>query len=97
MLIRVLCRGCTLAILLSLAAEEARAQFDTGAIVGAVRDTTGAVVPGATVTLTNAATGLSVAKATDAAGNYEFFTLRPGIYLVTAEKPGFALALVDNV
>src|SRR5205814_9990613 len=34
---------------------------------------------------------------TDAEGNYEFFTVRPGIYLVTAEQRGFAMALVDNV
>jgi Carboxypeptidase regulatory-like domain/TonB-dependent Receptor Plug Domain/TonB dependent receptor len=88
---------CLLAILLMLPAAPAHAQFDTGSIVGAVRDATGAVVPGATVTLTSAATGLSVTKTTDAEGNYEFFTVRPGIYLVTAEKTGFALALVENV
>src|ERR1051326_7886704 len=97
MLIRVLGRGCALAIVLLLAAVNARAQFDTGSIVGTVRDMSGAVVPGATVTLTNAATGLSVTKTTDAGGNYEFFTVRPGIYLVTAEQTGFALALAENV
>src|SRR5437773_11000575 len=89
--------GYVLAILMMLTAAPAHAQFDTGSIVGAVRDATGAVVPGATVTLTNAATGLSITKTTDAAGNYEFFTVRPGIYLVTAEQRGFAMALVDNV
>src|SRR5947207_8076282 len=97
MLSRVRGRGCTLAILLLVPAVSARAQFDTGSIVGTVRDMTGAVIPGATVTLTNSATGLSVAKTTDADGNYEFFTVRPGIYLVTAEKSGFALALAENV
>src|SRR4051812_4776825 len=97
MLIRVLGRGCALALLLILPATQARAQFDTGSIVGAVRDVSGAVVQGATVTLTNAATGLSISKTSDADGNYEFFTVRPGIYLVTAEKAGFALALVENV
>ena len=90
-------RGYVLAILMMLTAAPAHAQFDTGSIVGAVRDATGAVVPGATVTLTNAATGLSITKTTDAEGNYEFFTVRPGIYLVTAEQRGFAMALVDNV
>src|ERR1041384_6766124 len=97
MLIRVPGRGCALAIALLLSAAPVRAQFDTGSIVGTVRDMTGAVVPGATVTLTNSATGLSVTKTTGADGNYEFVTVRPGIYLVTAEKAGFALALVENV
>ncbi|HYE88217.1 MAG TPA: TonB-dependent receptor, partial [Vicinamibacterales bacterium] len=34
---------------------------------------------------------------TDANGNYEFFTVRIGTYVVTAEKAGFSIALVDNV
>src|SRR5919198_4237203 len=97
MLVRGFHCGCLLAILLILSASSAHAQFDTGSIVGTVRDSSSAVIPNATVTLTNAATGLSVSKKTDAEGNYEFFTVRPGIYLVTAEQTGFALALVENV
>src|SRR5206468_8313721 len=97
MLSRVPGRGSALALLLMLSAASARAQFDTGSIVGTVRDMTGAVIPGAIVTLTSSATGLSIAKTTDADGNYEFFTVRPGIYLVTSEKAGFALALAENV
>src|SRR5436309_845309 len=97
MLSRVPGRGSALALLLMLSAASARAQFDTGSIVGTVRDMTGAVIPGAIVTLTSSATGLSIAKTTDGDGNYEFFTIRPGIYLVTSEKAGFALALAENV
>ncbi len=94
---RILQRGLLLAIVLSVSAARAHAQFDSGSIVGSVKDATGAVIPNATVTLTNAATGLSVSKKTDPEGNYEFPTVRPGIYLVTAEQTGFALALVENV
>src|SRR3989442_2244624 len=83
--------------LLSLMAAPAAAQFDTASVVGTVRDATGAVVPAATVTLTNTATGVALTKASDASGNYEFVAVRPGIYVVTAEKTGFAVALVDNV
>ncbi len=83
-------------VVLSVMAAPAAAQFDTASVVGTVRDTTGAVVPSATVTLTNTATGVALAKSTDAAGNYEFVAVRPGIYVVTAEKSGFAIALVDN-
>ncbi len=82
--------------LLALAAP-ASAQFETASIVGTVKDATGAVVPGAKVTLTNTATGVTAERVSDANGNYEFFTVRIGSYLITAEKAGFSIALVDNV
>ena len=75
----------------------ALAQFDTASIVGTVRDTSGAVVPGAKVTVTNAGTGISSSRSSAADGNFEFPAVRPGAYLVTAEKSGFSLALMDNV
>ncbi len=82
--------------LLALAAPVS-AQFETASIVGTVKDATGAVVPGAKVTLTNTATGVTAERVSDANGNYEFFTVRIGSYLITAEKAGFSIALVDNV
>jgi len=72
-------------------------QFETATVVGTVKDSTGAVVPGAKVTLTNTQTGVTSEKTSDANGNYEFFTVRIGSYVVTAEKAGFSVALVDNV
>jgi hypothetical protein len=84
--------------LLWLAASiPAMAQFETATIVGTVRDTSGAVVPGTTVTLTNTATAVASQRTTAADGSYEFFTVKDGIYVVTAEKPGFSIALVDNI
>ena len=82
--------------LLLFGASPALAQFDTATVVGTVRDTSGAVIAGAKVTLTSAGTGISAVKTSTADGNYEFPAVRPGIYLVTAEKTGFALALADN-
>jgi hypothetical protein len=73
------------------------AQFETATVVGTVKDSTGAVVPGAKVTLTNTQTGVTAEKMTDANGAYEFFTVRIGTYVITAEKEGFSIALVDNV
>jgi hypothetical protein len=73
------------------------AQFETASVVGTVRDVSNAVVPGATVTLTGTATGVSTTKTTNAEGEYEFFTVKIGTYIVTAEKTGFSVALVDNV
>jgi hypothetical protein len=83
--------------LLLTAAPSAFAQFDTASVVGTVKDASGATVPDAKVTLTNTETGVSIVRSTNADGSYEFATVRPGIYIVSAEKSGFALALVDNV
>src|SRR5688572_25818789 len=73
------------------------AQFDSAAVVGTIRDTSGAVVPGAKVTLTSVDTAISMVKLSADSGSFEFQAVRPGQYLVTAEKTGFALALVENV
>jgi hypothetical protein len=78
-------------------AAPALAQFETASVVGTIRDSSGAVVPGATVTLTNTATGVSLVRKTTAEGTYEFVTVKSGAYVVTAEQTGFSLALVDNV
>lgn len=90
-------RVAILTLLFLLCAAPAWAQFETASVVGALRDKTGGAVPGAKVTLTNTGTGVSVDQETNKEGGFEFFTVRPGSYVVTAEKTGFALALVDNI
>ena len=82
---------------LLLAAVPALAQFDTATVVGTVKDNTGGVVPGATVTLTNLDTGVALVRVTEANGSFEFITVRIGRYKVTAELEGFAIALADNI
>jgi hypothetical protein len=69
-------RALFVALLLSVFAASASAQFDTASVVGTVRDSSGGVVPGATVTLTNTATAVSVTRTTNAEGIYEFVTVR---------------------
>ena len=69
----------------------------TSAIVGQVRDTTDAVVPGATVTITNHETGLKRSARTDDAGRFNFPQLKPGTYSVKAEAQGFDPGQNDNV
>jgi hypothetical protein len=86
-----------LAFLVSTGIPRASAQFDTASVVGTVKDASGATVPDAKVTLTNTATGVSVSRTTSSDGTYEFVTVRPGIYLVSSEKTGFSIALLDNV
>jgi hypothetical protein len=77
---------------------EALAQGETtSAIVGDVRDTTNAVVPGVTVTITNHETGLKRTVQTDEAGRFNFPQLKPGTYSVRVEAPGFEPGQNDNV
>jgi hypothetical protein len=77
---------------------EALAQGETtSAIVGQVRDTTNAVVPGATVTIANPETGLRRSAKTDDAGRFNFPQLKPGIYSVTVVARGFDPGQNDNV
>ena len=60
-----------------------------GQISGSVRDQSGAVVRGASVVLTNPATGQSRTIKTDASGSYVVTNLPAGIYDLTAEETGF--------
>jgi iron complex outermembrane receptor protein len=65
-----------------------------GRIAGVVRDATGAVVPGVTVTATNPATKASQSTTSAADGTYSLAVL-PGAYRVTAMLPGFRTATQD--
>src|SRR5271155_2136217 len=87
-----------LAVVASLPPSQAVAQGETtSAIVGQVRDTTNAVVPGATVAITNLETGLRRSAKTDDAGRFSFPQLKPGTYSVKAEAQGFEAQQNDNV
>src|SRR5262245_26938982 len=70
-------------------AVSARAQTPTGTILGGVKDTQGAVIPGATVTATNAGTQFSRTAVTDEAGEYALRLLPVGTYEVAVTIPGF--------
>ena len=81
------------AVLLILASGMAApllAQESGGTLVGYVKDDTGGVLPGVTVTATSPAMLGTRTGATDAAGFYRLINLPPGDYLVTAEIQGFA-------
>ena len=68
-------------------AQEAR-----GTILGTVKDASGGVIPGATVTITNVAMGTTVTVVTNDAGLFQAPFLIPGTYRVTAELQGFTKA-----
>ena len=71
------------------------AQFSSG-VQGTVTDPSGAVVSDATVTLTNAATGIADKATTSDVGAYHFVNLLPGDYRISVEAAGFEKALVNR-
>jgi len=72
------------------AGPTAAAQTNTSEIGGVVRDTSGALLPGATVTATHPASGTVVERVTDAEGRFFLPALRIGQWDVTAALTGFA-------
>ena len=64
-------------------------QFDAASVLGTIRDTSGAVIPEASIVLTNSQTGISLQSVTDAAGTYVFPSVKIGTYRVRAERAGF--------
>ncbi len=76
-------------MLAPILAQQARGQVLYGSLVGTVTDQTGAVVPGATVAVKNANTGLTRETTTDAAGFYSIGNLQEGTYDLSVSKSGF--------
>jgi Carboxypeptidase regulatory-like domain/TonB dependent receptor-like, beta-barrel len=87
---RWLARGPLLALTMSvLLAAPASAQVDTGTILGTVKDQSGAVLPGATVTITHEGQAFTLTTVTRADGTYIFTPIRSGAYSIEAEFQGF--------
>src|SRR5437899_5422301 len=80
--------GLFLVFLLALAASAA-AQGTTSRVLGVVTDQTGAVVPGAAITLTNDSTGVYFNTVSTGAGTYTFEAIQVGSYSLTVELQGF--------
>lgn len=74
-----------------------RGQITTAEVTGTVTDSTGAVVVGATVTITNPATNTQRVVQTNAAGAYDVPSLPPGTYNVKVEMTGFSSQVRDNL
>ena len=75
----------------------AKAQVDTGTILGTVTDSTGAVVPGATVTIINQATSASRMDKTKADGRFVFTPLQIGTYSIDVQAASFKKATIKGV
>lgn len=82
-------RRSLVAVGLALTASAACAQEFRSTLTGRVTDPSGAVVPGALVTVTNTATGVQVKTRSDGSGEYTTPFLLPGPYKVSVSAPGF--------
>ncbi len=72
-------------------------QQDTATLTGTVKDESGAIVPRATVIVTNVQTNISLKTETDDTGSYVFPSLRPGDYSVSVESTGFRKTIRTGV
>lgn len=94
---RLLLAGCA-AILVAVALPQTgQAQVLYGSLTGNVTDTSGAAVPGATVTITNVQTGQSREVATDQSGSFDIPTVQAGTYTVKISKSGFKTTTKNDV
>ena len=90
--------GWFAAILLFVFAGSALAQLSgKGAITGTVTDSTGAVIPAASIVARNNASGITTTTASTGAGTYTFANLDPGIYTVTITAQGFEKLVQQNI
>ncbi len=88
----VLCLVC-----LAFTASGLFAQSERGTITGAVRDSSGAVVPGAKITIKNTSTNVNSDAVSNDQGEYTVPSLSPGVYSVRVEKQGFRPAVTNGI
>ena len=90
-------RVTVLAMLAVLIAAPSFAQRDMGTLLGVVTDPSGAAVPGATITITEDATGITDRVESDATGNFIRPLLKPGTYTIAAESEGFKRSVQTGI
>src|SRR5882724_12255672 len=93
---RFIALSFTAFVLMMTMASHSSAQTFRGTILGTVTDPNGAVVPEATVTARNTATGIERSTVTDEFGNYSLPELQTGTYEVAVEKSGFQISKVTG-
>ncbi|MFZ0743369.1 MAG: TonB-dependent receptor [Terracidiphilus sp.] len=84
-------------LLFAFCGTQCIAQYEDGSLIGTIHDATGAVVPNATVTVTNVNTGIVSKVVANASGDYELPSLHVGMYNIKAEATGFAPAEAKNI
>lgn len=94
---RLLVATCSLGILLAAFGSPAHAQTGDGTLRGYVKDESGAVLPGVSVTATSPELLAPVVNITDTAGLYRLNNLPPGTYVLTAELQGFSITRREGI
>ena len=89
--------GTLFALLTVVLVPALRAQIDAGRVEGTVKDTTGAIIPGTTVVLTNNATSIVQTAVSGQSGAYVFEAVKPGAYTISAQSKGFQKYTALNV
>lgn len=81
--------GLLMTVALVASGPVLRGQTSTATVTGVVKDSSGGVIPGAAVTLTDQGTNVARQKATNSTGAFVFINVLPGSYTLTVEKAGF--------
>ncbi len=93
---RVLLCSVTFLFIFSIGLETVDAQAVKGSLLGTVTDASGAVIPGASVTITEVNTNLTRSTVTNESGNYVFGNLDRGVYRVEVQLAGFKKAIRER-
>jgi Carboxypeptidase regulatory-like domain len=96
-ILRLGATASAVAALLLATTALAWAQAGTGSLTGTVKDSQGAVLPGATITITNTATGATRTTVSNESGAYHLPGLPPGNYTLKVELSGFRTHVHENV
>src|SRR5579871_6243606 len=86
-----------LAVLLAALPLNAQVDVSSATLKGTVLDPTAAVVPGATVTVTNPDRGFTKTVTTGEDGSYQIPLLQPGVYRLEVTREGFEKAVANQV
>src|SRR5262245_12083714 len=86
----------TISVLVFLACSTS-AFAQSSSLSGTVSDPSGALIPGVTITATNAATGVVSTAITNESGTYNFPSIQPGVYKASASLPGFQTRTITDI
>jgi hypothetical protein len=86
---RIAALAAAIGTLLALTPAPALAQSNSGSVTGTVADATGAVIPGAAITLANAVSGYTRTATSDSAGHFQFVNVPFNPYQISVSNPGF--------
>jgi hypothetical protein len=92
-----LIRFCLLVLTFTLGLIPCYGQIVNASLFGTVADTSGAVVPDATVAVREQSTSFTAKSTTDSTGSYILLSLRPGVYDVTVGKAGFKTSVISGI